>query len=84
MWETEKDKFRRTMSYVVDGFVKGYYYEDTSDPGVFPVYAYSLEDKDYTLIQVFSSEERARKLLEIIIPAAGREARTEDEIPKRR
>lgn len=73
MWETEKDKFRRTVSYVVDGFAKGYYYEDTSDPGVFPVYAYSLGQQDYVLVQACDSEEKARKLLKMIIPAAGRE-----------
>lgn len=73
MWETERDKTRRTVSYVVNGFVKGYYYEDTSDPGIFPVYAYSLEDKDYIMVQVYSSEEQAKRLLELIIPAARRE-----------
>lgn len=72
-WETESDKFRRTVSYVVDGFVKGYYYEDTSDPGVFPTYAYSLGKQDYVLIEAYSSEESAKKLLKLIIPAAGRE-----------
>lgn len=72
-WETERDESRRTVSYVVDGFTKGYYFEDTSDPGVFPVYAYSLTEKDYVLVQVHDSEEKARKLLEIIIPAARRE-----------
>ena len=72
-WETEKDKARRTVSYVVDGFTEGYYYEDVSDPGVFPVYAYSIEKQDYVLLQSYSSEEEARKLLKMIIPAAGRE-----------
>lgn len=73
MWETERDKSRRTVSYVVDGLVKGYYYEDTSDPGVFPVYIYSLGDKDYKLISVMESEEKAKRWLELMIPAAGRE-----------
>ncbi len=73
-WETEKDSSRRTVSYVVDGFTKGYYYEDVSAPGVFPVYAFSINEQDYVKVQAYGSEKLARQLLQMIIPAARREA----------
>lgn len=71
-WETEKDKARRTVSYVVDGFAEGYYYEDVSDPGIFPVYIYNPREQDYTLTLPFDSEEKAREFLEGLVKTKGR------------
>lgn len=62
-WEEERDKARRTVKYVVDGIVEGYYYEDKSDPGGYVVYAHNPNIGNYVDLGSFFSEEKAKERL---------------------
>lgn len=62
-FKTESDRARRTVTYQVDGEVMGYYYEDGSDPGVFPIYVWFGDVDDFVLTDTVEDEEEAKSLL---------------------
>jgi len=63
IWEEEKDKFRRVVQCIVAGIVEGYYYEDTSDPGIYVAWVYSPQAETYVPAGTYRSENKAKKIL---------------------
>jgi len=70
-WDVEKDKSRRTVHFIVDGQTVGYYYEDVSDPGVFPIYEYDHVLQDFKFAGVQDSEWEARSTLKLDLALKG-------------
>lgn len=70
-WEEEKDKARRTVHFVVNGQTVGYYYEDVSDPGVFPIYVWDHALQDFTSDDVCNSEREAKATLKLLVAMKG-------------
>ena len=62
-FKTERDRSRRTVAYELGEEVMGYYYEDKSDPGVFPIYIWFGDAGDFELTDVVTDEKEAKALL---------------------
>ncbi len=73
MGRRERDRSRKISHLVVNGETEGYYYEDTSDPGIFVIYRYDSALRDFVFHGMKSTEKEAKAALRLEVASGYQE-----------